>query len=240
MRFLTIFFGGVLRIFEKDLKKIIALRTLSQIRFCFFLFSFEFYFFSVIHLISHAFFKSSLFIQRGYFMYYSFGEQNKNFSNFNFSLINFRFFINILSLIGIFFNRGIIRKDFLLEIFRRFNFKLIFFIFRIIIIFTFIYRFILLNIIFNLFLNFNKKKKIFFSFFRSNFLNFLSIIFIFIFINNNILNFLLLFLELFFPLVILFFLFLIFLKKNKLFFIFISDFFILFFYKFFYYYFSFY
>jgi NADH:ubiquinone oxidoreductase subunit 5 (subunit L)/multisubunit Na+/H+ antiporter MnhA subunit len=32
----TIFFSGILAIFEKDLKKLIALRTLSQISFCFF------------------------------------------------------------------------------------------------------------------------------------------------------------------------------------------------------------
>jgi NADH:ubiquinone oxidoreductase subunit 5 (subunit L)/multisubunit Na+/H+ antiporter MnhA subunit len=167
---ISIIFSGILRIVEKDLKKIIALRTLSQIGFCFLIFNLNFFLFPLIHLISHAFFKSNLFIQSGFLMYLNFNEQNKNkILNIN-KIFYLRFYLILLILIGLIFNRRIIRKDFLLELI--FNFNLFFFniiIIFITIIFSFIYCFILINIIKNnnyklIYLNY--KIIIYFSFFR--------------------------------------------------------------------------
>lgn len=119
--FFTLVFSGLLAILEKDFKKIIALRTISQIRFCFFIFNINFIYFCFIHICSHAFFKSCLFIQSGYFMFLNFREQIKEKIIKNPSLIFFRFFLVVFCLIGLFFNGGLLRKDFLLEIFFNFN-----------------------------------------------------------------------------------------------------------------------
>jgi NADH:ubiquinone oxidoreductase subunit 5 (subunit L)/multisubunit Na+/H+ antiporter MnhA subunit len=106
--------------------------------------------FFIIHLFSHSFFKRSLFIQRGFLIYFSFGEQIKFLINKNLNIINQRFIINIFCLIGLLFNSGIFSKDFLIEIILSFNFNfLVVFLFLIRVIFTFIYSFNLFNVLIN-------------------------------------------------------------------------------------------
>jgi NADH-quinone oxidoreductase subunit L len=149
-----IFFRGFLRIFEKDIKKIIALRTLSQIRFCFFIFSIDFFYFSFIHLIRHSFFKRNLFIQSGFLIFFSLGERKKNYLKFKNKILNFRFLLRIFCLFGLIFNSGLIRKDLILEIF--FNFNFYFIVFTLLffsIILTFYYSFILIIILKNFYFN---------------------------------------------------------------------------------------
>jgi len=124
---IRIFFRGILRIFEKDIKKIIALRTLSQIRFCFFIFSLNLFIFSFIHLIRHSFFKRNLFIQSGFLIFFNFGERKKNNFFIKNNILFIRYLLRIFCLFGIIFNRGLIRKDFILELFLYFNFNILLF-----------------------------------------------------------------------------------------------------------------
>lgn len=58
--------SSVLGVMEVDIKKVVALSTLSQMGLCFLSFSVGFYFLSLFHLLRHAFFKSFLFIQIGF------------------------------------------------------------------------------------------------------------------------------------------------------------------------------
>ena len=231
---ITLFFVGLLRIFEKDLKKIVALRTLSQISFCFSFFCLEFYLFFIIHLFSHSFFKRSLFIQRGYLIYYSFGEQIKFLINKNLNILNQRFIINIFCLIGLRFNRGIFSKDFLIEIILSFNFNfLIIFLFLISIVFTFFYSFNLFNILIN-------NKNLNFIFLKNNLRNFnrnLIILFslfgIYFILNVFILNLNNLFIEIYFIYFLLIIFIFIIIKSFYKNFKFLSlEYFVLFFYKF--------
>lgn len=74
--FFLVFFGlltsGVARllaILEPDIKKVIALRTLSQIGFLMFTLGLGLPTLSLLHLLTHAFFKSCLFIQAGVFIH---------------------------------------------------------------------------------------------------------------------------------------------------------------------------
>src|SRR3954454_20021108 len=71
---ITIFFSRIISLLEKDLKKVVALRTISQIGFCILAIGFNLFFLSFFHILSHAFFKSCLFIQVGFIIFYFFGQ----------------------------------------------------------------------------------------------------------------------------------------------------------------------
>lgn len=116
----TIFFSSVTALVEEDLKKVVALRTLSQIGFSMVTLGLGLRFISFIHLVRHALFKSCLFIQVGYIIHCSFGQQDgRNYSN-NGSLPNFvqiQLMVTLFCLCGLVFSRGAVRKDFILELF---------------------------------------------------------------------------------------------------------------------------
>jgi len=57
----TTFFSSARAIMEEDIKKVVALRTLSQIGFSIITLGLNLYFLSFLHLLSHALFKSCLF-----------------------------------------------------------------------------------------------------------------------------------------------------------------------------------
>uniref|UniRef100_A0AC35UIH3 NADH:ubiquinone reductase (H(+)-translocating) n=1 Tax=Rhabditophanes sp. KR3021 TaxID=114890 RepID=A0AC35UIH3_9BILA len=125
----TIFFSRITALFEEDLKKVVALRTLSQIGFSIVTLGLGLNFIALIHLLSHALFKRCLFIQVGYLIHCSFGQQDgRNYNN----LGNLPFFIQIQILVtlfclcGLIFSRGAVRKDFILEIFFSNNFIVFF------------------------------------------------------------------------------------------------------------------
>jgi len=105
---------------EEDLKKVVALSTLSQIGFSIVTLGLGLRFISFIHLIRHALFKSCLFIQVGYIIHCSFGQQDgRNYSN-NGNLPNFiqlQLLVTLFCLCGLIFSRGAVRKDFILEFF---------------------------------------------------------------------------------------------------------------------------
>ena len=125
----TIFFSSVAALVEEDLKKVVALRTLSQIGFSILTLGLGLYFVSFLHLVRHALFKSCLFIQVGYIIHSSFGQQDGRFYN---NAGNFSFFVHLQVLItlfclcGLFFSSGMVSKDFILEFFFMGNFLFIF------------------------------------------------------------------------------------------------------------------
>lgn len=72
----TIFFSRITALVEEDIKKVVALRTLSQIGFSIVTLGLGISFISFIHLVSHALFKSCLFIQVGYIIHCNYGQQD--------------------------------------------------------------------------------------------------------------------------------------------------------------------
>lgn len=116
----TIFFSRITALVEEDLKKVVALRTLSQIGFATVTLGLGLYYISFLHLVSHALFKRCLFIQVGYIIHCSFGQQDgRNYRN-NGNLPNFiqlQLVVTLFCLCGLVFSRGAVRKDFILEIF---------------------------------------------------------------------------------------------------------------------------
>lgn len=131
----TMFFSRITALVEEDLKKVVALSTLSQIGFSIVTLGLGLSFISFIHLVRHALFKRCLFIQVGYIIHCSFGQQDgRNYRN-NGNLPNFiqlQLLVTLFCLCGLIFSSGAVSKDFILEFFfsNRFMtfFSLIFFI----------------------------------------------------------------------------------------------------------------
>lgn len=142
---LTIFMSGLGAIFEHDLKKVIALSTLSQLgliirRLCLGIVEVAFF-----HLITHALFKSLLFICAGYIIH---GINNSQDIRFIGCVIRHRpllriyFNISNLSLCGMPFLAGFYSKDLILEtILMETNNLIIFILYFISIFFTVTYTF---------------------------------------------------------------------------------------------------
>nr|UTN43020.1 NADH dehydrogenase subunit 5 [Chelopistes texanus] len=73
---MTIILAGTSAMFEYDLKKIIALSTLSHIGFILFFLSIKSQEASLFHMFVHAFFKSLLFMSAGYLIHLESGKQD--------------------------------------------------------------------------------------------------------------------------------------------------------------------
>lgn len=113
----TMTLAGIVACVESDIKKVVALRTLSQLgvmmvsigaqekRYCFF------------HLLSHACFKALLFICIGTRIHSIFGNQDyRNIRGLRSNLMVALFTqIALISLIGFMFTSGYYRKDIILE-----------------------------------------------------------------------------------------------------------------------------
>nr|AML26410.1 NADH dehydrogenase subunit 5 [Staphylinidae sp. BMNH 1274637] len=116
---MTMFMAGLGANFEFDLKKIIALSTLSQLGLMLSILSMGDYKLSFFHLLSHALFKATLFMCAGYIIHMSLNCQDIRFMG-NFikmmPLVCCFFNISNLSLCGIPFTAGFYSKDLMLEI----------------------------------------------------------------------------------------------------------------------------
>ena len=149
----TIFFSRVCALLEPDMKKVVALSTLSQMGFSCLILGLCLPFFCYFHLLSHALFKSCLFIQVGFFLYSSFGNQDGRGFNFNVSgpfFIHSYMLLTLFCLCGLFFTGGLVRKDLFLELFCSLSFSLLFFFFFFFsVFFTFFYSFRLWRSLFN-------------------------------------------------------------------------------------------
>lgn len=142
----TIFFSRVAALVEEDIKKVVALSTLSQIGFAALTVGLGLYFISLIHLLRHALFKSCLFIQVGIFIHRSFRQQDaRNYNNLRNAsfFIQFQMLITLFCLCGLLFSRGAVRKDLILEIFffrSKGIFLSLFFFFTVFLTFGYSYR----------------------------------------------------------------------------------------------------
>jgi len=158
---ITLLVSGLVSLVEEDGKKIIALRTLNQLGFMVLGLGSGFCYLVFFHLLSHAFFKSCLFMQVGVFIYFQ--QRGQDLRHYSGGV--YRRFLNFLilliclrSLCGLGFTRGFIRKDLIIswELFFFFSFLYKVFIFFGVF-FTFLYSFRILKGIL-----LQKKNKIYF------------------------------------------------------------------------------
>jgi len=148
----TLFYAGRRALFERDLKRIVALSTLSQIGLLFLGLYFKCFYLTLFHLISHAIFKRSLFIQFGFLIHNFYNSQESRIiSSFSRRIVVRRnIFISLVCLCGIYFSSGYISKELLLYNFIFTFSNLFFFLFFIVSIFiTFIYTLRILKVIYN-------------------------------------------------------------------------------------------
>ena len=129
----TIFMAGLGANFEPDMKKIIALSTLSQLGLMIMVYGLGRPLLSFFHLLSHALFKSLLFMCAGFVIHRSLGNQDSRYVRgitYISPLLCIVFGIVNLSLCGFPFLAGFYSKDSILEIgfFFSNNFFLLFYI----------------------------------------------------------------------------------------------------------------
>jgi NADH-ubiquinone oxidoreductase chain 5 len=183
LRVFTSFYAGASAYFEIDFKKLVALSTLSHLGFILIRFRLGASLLSFFHLLSHALFKSLLFIRLGGIIGAIRHSQDSRYisSCLNFSPMSSYFIlISLINLLGVPRMTGFFSKDLILEIFHFSNFS--YFIYFIVIInvgFTYMYTYKLIRLIFSSslvspFIVFSK-----FSFLESFFLALLSLFSIF-------------------------------------------------------------
>jgi len=114
----TLFIAGLSANYEFDLKKIIALSTLSQLGIMMVILSFGKHELAFFHLISHALFKSLLFLCAGFYIHSNLDSQDIRLLgkvSSSFPLTNLLFVGCSLSLCGFPFLAGFYSKDLILE-----------------------------------------------------------------------------------------------------------------------------
>jgi len=105
-------------LYERDIKKVVALRTLSQIALAISIFGLGMPSLAVLHLVSHGFFKRLLFLQVGYLIHLSSRQQDRRgWGGLGGSqnIIQLQIKVSLFSLCGLFFSNGTVTKDLLLE-----------------------------------------------------------------------------------------------------------------------------
>lgn len=154
---LTILFSSITALVEEDIKKVVALSTLSQMGFAALTVGLGLNFIRLVHLLRHALFKSCLFIQVGIFIHRSFSQQDgRGYTGLRGSpfYIQLHIIVTLFCLCGLLFRRGAVSKDYILEIFfSNWGSVLLSCIFFVTVFLTFGYRYRLWK---SLFLNFSK------------------------------------------------------------------------------------
>nr|UFQ24452.1 NADH dehydrogenase subunit 5 [Pingus sinensis] len=175
---LTLGFASFSALVECDVKKIVALSTLSQMGFCMVTLSLGLTFVSFLHLVSHALFKSCLFMQVGYIIHSSFGQQDGRGYGSIGSLSKFmqlQVLVTLFCLCGLLFTSGCVSKDYILLSFFSGGFKIflsvIFFLF---VYLTFVYSVRLWS---SFFYTFNKVVGGYKDSYLMNFLSFFLVVF---------------------------------------------------------------
>lgn len=118
IRIFTSFYAGINAIVEKDLKKLIALSTLRHLGFIGLSFSCGFLYLSFFHLLTHALFKSLLFITIGDIIINLSHSQDIRYLSIGVKYTPFSCFIIyvcLLNLLGLPSLRGFFSKDLVLE-----------------------------------------------------------------------------------------------------------------------------
>lgn len=148
------FYSGIFSLVERDLKKLVALSTLNQLAFIIVSLSLGLKILSYFHLVTHAFFKSLLFMNVGGILHLNFSTQDfRQYSNTGFysPLILFRTILRLIRLMGMVFSTGFFSKDLILEKLWFSSGAQILVVFLIISVsFTFFYSFIIFRALFNI------------------------------------------------------------------------------------------
>lgn len=146
---ITIFISGLGANFEFDLKKIIALSTLSQLGFMIRILFIGFPNLAFFHLLSHAFFKALLFLCAGLIIHVMNNSQDIREMGFVIKILPYTsscFIISRFSLAGMPFLSGFYSKDIILEFLFIGEYNFIYYIiFMVSVIFTMRYSFRLFN-----------------------------------------------------------------------------------------------
>ena len=114
----TIMYRGLFSLVETDLKKLVALSTLNQLAFIIVSLRLGLKILRFFHLVTHAFFKSLLFINVGSILHLNFSIQDfRQHSNGGFysPLVLFSTVLRLVSLMGLVFSTGFYSKDIILE-----------------------------------------------------------------------------------------------------------------------------
>jgi len=144
--FITLCMASVIALVEEDVKKVVALRTLSQIGLGAIVFGAGFFNLSFIHLISHGFFKSLLFIQIGYLIHYIQNQQDcRGYCAVSYVpfFLQLQLKVSLFCLIGLFFSNGLVVKEVVIELYNSsmgFLFVIVFFWVGVVLTFFYSYR----------------------------------------------------------------------------------------------------
>nr|YP_010564826.1 NADH dehydrogenase subunit 5 [Pycnogonum diceros]UZA61229.1 NADH dehydrogenase subunit 5 [Pycnogonum diceros] len=168
---ITMFMAGLIALFEFDIKKIVALSTLSQMGLMMFCISIGMFNVAFFHLLMHALFKALMFLCVGSLMYCGFGSQDMRFfgSLWSFNpFISFCLLLSVFSLSGFFFLSGFYSKDLIIEMFMMMDFSLfVFVMFFLSMFFTIIYS---LRFMFYLYIGFCNYNSCFLKYMNLNFI----------------------------------------------------------------------
>jgi NADH:ubiquinone oxidoreductase subunit 5 (subunit L)/multisubunit Na+/H+ antiporter MnhA subunit len=116
---MTIFFRGLLALFDNDMKKVIAISTLRQLGFIIFSISIGEWLLGFFHIVCHALYKSLLFLSSGAYIIYNFGSQDVRYKGgivFNSPFFLLLFSFSSIRLFGFPFLSGFFSKDYILEV----------------------------------------------------------------------------------------------------------------------------
>lgn len=115
---ITAVFAAVVATSQRDIKKVIAYSTSSQLGYMFVAIGFSAYNIALFHLFTHAFFKSMLFLCAGNIIHSLDGEQDMSKMGQISNFMKINYILNIigsLSLVGIFPFAGYFSKDLIVE-----------------------------------------------------------------------------------------------------------------------------
>lgn len=118
LRLLTSFSAGIIAWLEVDLKKLVAMSTLSQLGILIYCISISQILFTFFHMVSHALFKSLLFLCCGFIILIGLGNQDIRFMGNKFVLGKTPYFMLLLSafrLCGFPFLAGFFSKDLIID-----------------------------------------------------------------------------------------------------------------------------
>lgn len=112
----TIIFAGVIALFEKDLKKVVALSTLRHLGLIMTSCALVGPLFAFIHLIIHAIFKALLFINIGYLIIRRNHNQDSRLLRLNSNYLTISVLFSLFGIIGFYFFNGFLSKDLIIFI----------------------------------------------------------------------------------------------------------------------------
>jgi len=116
--FVTMSLARLIALFEVDMKKVVALSTLSQLGFMIVSFSFGLIRLIMIHLFMHALFKSFLFFNVGVIINLERIQDNRRISfatSFISTSVKVYISFSLVSLMGFIFTSGMVSKEFIVE-----------------------------------------------------------------------------------------------------------------------------